>query len=344
MIKVTDILTKPVISLINAKTEGIVKNAVFDKNFKKLKYLVLFDNNEHQEEKALNVINIYSYGENAIVVKEESDLMLEISNKQVLDKPFPINSNVYTYLGKFIGTVSDIVLDKKYNIISLIVNNKEIALSNIISCGQDAVIIQDNEKQINIKNIKRKKNSTKKLTNLNTINSNKVYILNKATTQNSQNLSKNGDNLSNFTINFIEKDNNTIKTNIQKDFANNINYNETDNNNLNAENINSESFITNANSKISNNTINLPPAISEKVLTEINENYNTKIKYKLSDNPTQPQTLTTNYEFLIGRKLEKNIYSSNRELIARKNSKITLDIINKAKLYYKIRELTKYSR
>lgn len=361
MIKVTDILTKPVISLINAKTEGIVKNAVFDKNFKKLKYLILFDNNEHQEEKALNILNIYSYGENAIVIKEDSDLNLEISNKQILDKPFPINSNVYTYLGKFMGKVNDIILDEKYNIISLIVNGKEVLIENIISCGEDAVIIQDLNKKLNVKNIRRKK-ANKDITALNTSNLNKVYVLNNQNETNNFNTTnfnstdiKNNNNFEsiqplNKVTNFNENTNilNEIHENYTKNTQNSIVLN----NNL--SNLNNDTIKTNINNfdenHINNTNFNLnlnnslPTSISEKALNEMNKNNNLKVKYKLTDNPSTPKTVTTNYEFLIGRKLEKNIYAQNKELIARKNTRITKDIINKAKMYFKIRELTKYSK
>ena len=41
--KLTDFFSKPVLSIYNGTSEGIIKTAYFDKKFKKLKYLVLFD-------------------------------------------------------------------------------------------------------------------------------------------------------------------------------------------------------------------------------------------------------------------------------------------------------------
>lgn len=285
MIKITDILSKPVISLIDSKTEGIIKNAIFDKNFKRLKSLVLFDNNEHQEEKVLNIQNIYSYGENAIIIKDGQDLNLEISSIKIDDKPLPINNFVYTYLGKFIGQVTDIILDDKFYIKGLVTNKEEININEIISCGQDAVIIQDKEKKANISNIKRKKNKTVSILNKNEKHEQKVIILD-----------------------------------------------------------NEEKSLTPIEIKENENEIK---KLIETNNTEINDDKleNTpKIKYVLKDTPSTPKTMLANTDFLIGRKLEKNIYSQNKELIARKNTKITLDIINKAKMFYKLRELTKYSR
>ena len=269
MIKITEILSKPVVSILNSKTEGIIKNAIFDKNFKRLKWLVMFDNNEHLEEKTLNINNIFSCGENAVIIKDGQDLSLEASCVKIGEKYLPINNNVYTYLGKFIGKVNDIVLDDKYYIKSLIINNEEININEIITCGENVVIIQDNVKKLNIKNIKRKKKSEVNILNLKT---NKEQV-----------------------VNILNENNNEI-----------------------TENENNEPLFETEETK--------------------------KVKYVLNECATLPKTFIANNELLIGRKLEKNIYSQNKELIAKKNSKITSDTINKAKMFYKLRELTKYSR
>jgi len=332
MIRVTDILTKPVISLINGKTEGIVKSVVFNQNFKKVAYLVLFDNNEHQEEKALSVSNIYNYGENAIIVKDENSIALEMSIKKVTDKPSPINNNVYTYLGKFAGKVSDIILDEKFNVVSIKLGNKEIERENIITVGTDNVVIQEETKKLNVKTLKRKIKS-QNLTTLNINANNKVYILN-------NNLNKINNAISNnFNENLTKNAENSIEitNNDSTKFKDTINTNSLSNVVL------EENNLQNANASVAKISSDGIPFISEKALNELQNAEKAKVKYKLSDNPSVPQVVTTNYEFLLGRKLERNIYSSNRELIARKNSKITTDIINKAKMYYKIRELTKYS-
>lgn len=292
MIKLTEILSKPVISLIDSKTEGIIKNAYFDKNFKRLKFFVLFDNNEHMEEKALNINSIYSFGESAVIIKDGQDLILEASNQQVDYKKLPINNSVYTYLGKFEGKVTDLVLDDKYYIYSLLVGQKEININDIISCGEDAVIIQDNNHKVNTNCIKRKKQKNIKILDKNNTYKQNVVILNK-NKQTEIPEQKNDQ--------FLEK----IETIEQP--------------------INS----------LNDNEISIAP-ITETLLQ--------KPKYVISSSPTMPKTILANSNFLLGRKLEKNIYSQNKELIARKNTKITQEIINKAKMYYKLRELTKFSR
>ena len=51
MRRLSELLSKPVISLYEGKTEGTIKNAVFNKNLKKLKWLVLFDDQDMLEQK-----------------------------------------------------------------------------------------------------------------------------------------------------------------------------------------------------------------------------------------------------------------------------------------------------
>lgn len=58
---------------------------------------------------------------------------------------------------------------------------------------------------------------------------------------------------------------------------------------------------------------------------------------------TKPHRVITDYRFLLNRKILKNIYSPNGELIAKENSKITAKIIEGARSCGKLIELTHYS-
>ena len=46
MRNLTELIGKPVLSLYESKIQGTIKNVLFDKNLKKLKYFVLFENND----------------------------------------------------------------------------------------------------------------------------------------------------------------------------------------------------------------------------------------------------------------------------------------------------------
>lgn len=277
--KVTEILSKPVISLVDSKTEGIIKSIVFDKSFKRAKWLVLFDNNEHLEDKALSIQDIYSLGENAVVIKNADILNLYLSCTKTDEVCLPINNSVYTTKGKFLGHVKDLVLNDKYYIEKLILENEqEVDIKNILASGEDAVIVQADNENINIANFKRKKKTTTNNIKAMQTSEQEVVILN----ENDQNSQTNSE------LNNLE---------VAEEF------------------------------EMQPETVEVPIS---------------KPKYKFSS--LAPQTLTANYNFLIGRKMEKNVYSQNKELIARKNVKVTQDIINKAKLHCKLRELVKYSK
>ena len=70
---------------------------------------------------------------------------------------------------------------------------------------------------------------------------------------------------------------------------------------------------------------------------------------EILNNQPKPQiqmpkkVLTTSYEFLIGRKVGKNLYAENGQLIAKKQSKITSHIIDTASQNGKLKELTTFS-
>lgn len=55
------------------------------------------------------------------------------------------------------------------------------------------------------------------------------------------------------------------------------------------------------------------------------------------------EKIITDFKFLIGRKLKKDIVSINGEIIAKNGNTITKDIVNKASFYGKLVELTRHS-
>jgi len=76
-----------------------------------------------------------------------------------------------------------------------------------------------------------------------------------------------------------------------------------------------------------------------KIILLNNNNTPTQIEQK-----TNHQTkIITDYSFLIGRILERNIIATNGEILAKKNSVITKEIVNKTSLYGKLAELSRYS-
>lgn len=267
MLKISKIISKPVINILDGKFEGVVKEAIFDNNFKRLKYIVLFDNNEEIEERCLFVKDIYNISDDAIIIKNDEDLNLELSFQNTENKPCPINNNAYTYLGKFLGKVTDVILDDNYFIKQIEVGQTTIEPQNLITSGIDTLICQDESKTIKVSSLKRKKVNAVKINSVKLGEEQKVYVL-------------------------------------------------------------------------TDTTPKKEPSDNEQE----KEQEAQKPKYAISQFPSNPITITTNYEFLLGRKLDRNIYSQNREIIAKKNSKITPNTINLARLFGKTRELIKFSK
>lgn len=324
MINLTDILTKPVLSLSCTKCEGIVKSAIFNNKFKRLKYLVLFDEEEDLEDKVLHYSSIFSNGENAIVIKDDQYLTPLSASLNTLDKPSPINSKVYTFLGKYLGTIQEVVLTDSFFVHSIKTANQEILSTDIISFGENVIFVQDENKKAKISSLKKRKSTCVKIQDIKVSADQKVYIL--SPTSSSKKNSKKTQTL--------QTDSAVLNAKPQ-----NIDLNER------AEKVAEPEDIPI--SPITPTEINSSEDASN--LDELNNFAQTapekpKLVYSLTEEPSKPGLVISNFEFLIGRKLGQNIYSSNNELIARKNTKITTDTIIKARLFNKTRELVKFSR
>lgn len=285
MKKITDFLGKPVLSLYESVTQGIVKDLFFDKNFKKLKYIVMFDDNEFQEEKIINVADIYSYGENAIVVKNNA--CIELKNSITSEISNPINNRAYTTLGKFLGIVTDVLLDDKQNVYEIELDNSNtIDIKQVVTSGKDAMFIQDGDNIIKLANFK-----SKTISNSQENKKIKVQILKEESKQVAD-VQLSSENLQEVNI---EEQNNSLSERV-------------------AEN--------------ENDTLTQPIKPRKKV--ELNET-------------CLPVKSTTKNNFLIGRKVQRNIYSFNHELIIKKNTRITEKTILTAKSHSKLKELSLYS-
>lgn len=271
MKKITEYLGKPVLSVLESSTQGIVKDVLFDKNFKKLKFLILFEDNDLQEEKYLKINDVFNIGENAIVIKNDSVLL---SKSALLDEcDNPINNSVYTTSGKFLGVVSDANIDDKNNLVMVLLNNGQtINIDKILNSGKDTMFVQDDNAIVKLSNFRKKMNiSTENAENI------KVTIL--------------------------------------------------------AENVESEQTSNENNSTSYENKLN------EELNLEQASPINPKRTVLLSET-CLPKSSTTKNNFLIGRKVQKNIYSFNHELIIKKNTKINEKIILLAKSHSKFKELS----
>ena len=141
---ISKLLGKPVISIYNGKLEGYVKNVLVDKKLKKLVCLELFDD-ETQEEKLVEMKNMYSTNNDAIMLKNDEYVLLE--NTVFHDHINPIGFKVYTINGKYENRVKDLTFDDKLNIKEIYLQNNETLLKeNILNLGDNLIIKKDNLK------------------------------------------------------------------------------------------------------------------------------------------------------------------------------------------------------
>jgi sporulation protein YlmC with PRC-barrel domain len=118
---------------------GEISNLTFDKGFKKLKNMVVFD--DEQEEFYIPIRSMFLHGENVVFVKV--NLMPPVKNTYIS----PINIKAYSIEGKLLGSVIDLkFIENEYSVECLILdNNEELPIKHIISHGKDAVIFDFSE-------------------------------------------------------------------------------------------------------------------------------------------------------------------------------------------------------
>ena len=234
MSKVSNIISSYVVSVYNGQIEGIVNNILFN-NKKQAKYLVISQNDE--QFLVLETKDIYKTGEGAVIVKNSDVLSLMESSELKMKECFsPINSIVVSIDGNYIGHVSDIELDNKYNIKNFIVDGQVFDLNKVINISESAIII-------------------------NTLD---------------------------------------IKTNLSK--------------------FKSKTKIVIGNERISNQTVSV-----------------------MSNQTILPNRTMLNYNFLIGRKVSKDILNFNGEIIIKENQTVNSKVLDIARINGKLRELIKVS-
>lgn len=234
MSKVSNIISSYVVSVYNGQIEGIVNNILFN-NKKQAKYLVISQNDE--QFLVLETKDIYKTGEGAVIVKNSDVLSLMESSELKIKECFsPINSIVVSIDGDYIGHVSDIELDNKYNIKNFIVDGQVFELNKVINISESAIII-------------------------NTLD---------------------------------------IKTSLSK--------------------FKSKTKIVMGNEHITNQTVSV-----------------------MSNQTILPNRTMLNYNFLIGRKVSKDILNFNGEIIIKENQTVNSKVLDIARINGKLRELIKVS-
>lgn len=156
MAKISEIISKFVISLFNGKIEGVVENTLFDLETKKLKYLVVYSE-QNDCTYVLPTSAIYSVGDGAISIKNNNQLTLHANMElEIMDMHNPINCSAFKVNGDSLGTLTDIEIDSKYNVANFIINNTVYNKKLAVNFTKNTLILRDENTRVNVKNFAAK--------------------------------------------------------------------------------------------------------------------------------------------------------------------------------------------
>ena len=151
MYKLSEVLSKPILSLFTGKVEGTIKTAIFDKKLQKIKYLLVFNENEQNDEYIIPTQNFFAIGENALVIKNSSCLEPLSNFEPQITFNNPINLRTFTTKGNLLGNVTDVFFDEKFVVEKILLsNNQTIDITDLASFSENSIIVQDKDKKVNI--------------------------------------------------------------------------------------------------------------------------------------------------------------------------------------------------
>lgn len=158
MRKISDFLSKPLISLNNASFEGTIIGFLCGKKLKTIEYLcILIENNTSDEIKYVSIKRIKNANENAVTVlsnlciknADDIDIMRFVEN--------PLNSNVYTSDGKLEGRLTDVYFnDTEKTVTEILIDEKPIQINRLASISRDIIILYGEGQPIVRKSAPRK--------------------------------------------------------------------------------------------------------------------------------------------------------------------------------------------
>lgn len=154
MYNTKNLIGLPVLSLYEGELVGNISNVFFDKKLRK----VMFFQVEDQDIKySLATKNIYKIGKNAITIKNNACLTLQLDNDIVATIPAPYESKTYTIQGEFLGKIDQITFNEKYIVDTILLDNQKVLdCSNLASCSKNTILVYDQSTHINVSKFKNR--------------------------------------------------------------------------------------------------------------------------------------------------------------------------------------------
>lgn len=150
----SEIISKPILNLYTGKIEGTVKNVCFDDTYKKIKWLKMFDDDE-EEEYFVDAKKIFCIGDNLILIRNSEALTMVATLNQTERENNPINLDIYSLSGNFVGKLVDVEINDKNETENFVADTAKISHKKIINIGE-SIIINDSNKKVSATNFRPK--------------------------------------------------------------------------------------------------------------------------------------------------------------------------------------------
>lgn len=154
MQKVSETISKEVISIYECESVGTIKNVLLSNNYKKIVAFAFFDDQSDFDSGILSR-NIYSFSADGVLIKNLSKIEFHFE-----DQSSPMNKKVFSLSGENYGKIKDIIFDDKFNVINFETSkNKSFKPSQIFKIGFDTCIIKKEDQIVKINSFKPPKTS-----------------------------------------------------------------------------------------------------------------------------------------------------------------------------------------
>ena len=156
MIKLTEIIGSQVISIWNGKSEGYLASALkaSGNGLKKISAFKLIDE-ETETAKSLNTKDIYSLQAGYVLIKNASKVLIS-AEPEDSDSVCLINKTAINLASEKIGTITDVFLDDKFNITSIMCDSIELDIAKVVSVGESFVVVNNLDEYVNSSHFKPK--------------------------------------------------------------------------------------------------------------------------------------------------------------------------------------------
>ena len=196
MLKISDIISKPIFSLYECSYIGTVNDFFMTNNNKKIGGFLFLDDESDINNSYIQANKILNLNNEIIIIKNINSLKVFNNNFQTKI----INQKAISVLGEDLGTINDVFFDENYYILGFETSLKLfISIENLLKIGKDILVFDFAENKIKISNYKPKNKII--MADLPDI---KVSILNNSEKNNIPIISKNFDESSFFSDNKIE--------------------------------------------------------------------------------------------------------------------------------------------